>query len=45
VAAARHRRQDELDLLGLAEHDGFDVGQEALRDLSGPANAFFSFDV
>jgi len=45
VAAACHRRQDELDLLGLAEHDGFDVGEEAPRDLSGPANAFFSLDV
>jgi hypothetical protein len=45
VAAAGHRRQDKLDLLGLAEHDGFDVGEEAPRNFSGPADAFFSFDV
>jgi len=45
VAAARHRRQDELDLLGFAEHDVFDVGEEAPRYLSGPANALCSFDV
>jgi len=45
VAAARHRRQDQLDLLGLAEHDGFDVGEEAPRDFGGSSNAFVSFDV
>jgi hypothetical protein len=45
VAAAGHRRQDELDLLGLAEHDGFDVGEKAPRYFSGLANAFLSLDV
>ncbi len=30
VATARHRREHELDLLALAEHDGLDVGKEAV---------------
>jgi hypothetical protein len=33
MAAAHERGHDELDLLALAVHDGFDVVEKALRDL------------
>jgi hypothetical protein len=45
VAAAGHRRQYQLDLLGLAEDDGLYIREEAPGDLGGLADNVLPLDV